>query len=299
MGLVNQGWYDLNEGRNFPFADDASLADTETGSRLPNGLLVDLVLVVPRSIDPATVFVSEVAGFGSGLVIQFSVDDGGPTLVGVATIPATHERYDGYPINAVGDSGISGRLVIGQTEVVASISDQRFQFDLAAAQLATIAVRPRLGGVSGLVVEDFAGQQYKIGDDVTLVAGNHLTLSVFGSQITLDADGGVVIDDRFAGNTDQTGRTPVKSINGVQPDSQGNIQLEGTNCLSITAGVNRLTLSDICAEPCCGCEELERVQEGFSNIGDSQSELQRFLNTLESKIATLEQNFARSTIPQV
>jgi len=299
MVVSNQGWYNRNEGRNFPFADDASLADTGTGSRLPNGLIVDMVLVVPVTIDPATVYISEVAGFGSGLVISFSAD--GTGLIGVATVPSTHERYDGYTINASGaGDGISGRITLGQTEVLAQLTDQRFQFDLAAGALASIAVRPRLGGLASLTIEDFAGTLYPLTSDITLVAGNNLVLSTNGvDELTLDADGGIVIDDRFSGNTDDSGRTPIKTINGVTPDGDGNLDLVGTSCLSIIAGVSRLTLDDTCAEPCCGCEELERVQEGFSNIGDSQGELNAFLNTLESQINNLQANFDRSNIPQV
>jgi len=299
----NQGWYDQNEGRRFPFADDASLADVDTGAQLPDALLVDLVIIIPRTIDPGSVYISEIAGFGSGLVISFSADTGGgDEVIGLATVPSSHERFDGYNIAATSaGEGVGGRVVLGRTEEVTGLSDQRFTFDIAAGQLAGVTVRPRLGGLSGLVIEDFAGDQYTLSGDVVLAAGNNLALSVDGGleTITLDADGGVVIDDRYSGNTDQAGRRPIQTVNGVGPDDDGNLTLVGTSCLQIATGVNRLSLDDTCAEPCCGCEELQRVQEANENLGDSQSELNAFLNTLENQILNLEQNFNRSNIPQV
>lgn len=300
---INQGWYDQNEGRRFPFADDASVQDVDTGSILTDELLVDLVIIIPRTIDPGSVYISEVAGFGSGLVISFTADTGaGDEVIALATVPSTHERFTGYAISATAaGEGVGGRVVLGRNEVVASLSDQRFTFDQAAGQLAGVTVRPRLGGLDGLVIEDFAGNQYTLTGDIVLAAGNNLALSVDGGleTITLDADGGVVIDDRFAGNTDQAGRRPIQTVNGVGPDDDGNLDLIGTSCLQIATGVNRLTLDDTCAEPCCGCEELQRVQEANENLGSSQSELNAFLNTLESQIENLEQNFSRSNIPQV
>lgn len=300
MAHANLGWYDRNEDRRFPLADDVSAIATN-GTQLPDGLIVDLVIAVDTTVDPTEVYLSSVRGLGTGLLIEISDDVG---LLATATIPGTHERYDSYQVTASRGTPAAGSITIGRPEVVEQLSVQGLNFVSATAQLAPTVIRPAPAGfLTQLVVEDYIGNQTQLSGDVMIESGDNIEITTqsdgLGSFLQIAAIPAVVIDDRYNGHVDSAGRRIIRTINGVAPDASGNVVLTGVSCIEFTPGTNSLTLTDRCAEPCCGCEELEQVTSGFQNLGDSQSDLRSLLNALQAKVLQLEQNFALSNIPEV
>ena len=297
MSSINQGWYDLNEGRQFPLSDDATAIDTASSTRLDDDLIVDLVLTVPQSISPETVHLLNVAGFGTGLVISFGVNG---DLAAVATIPSNHQDYAGYPVVGTGvGEGIAGRIVIGQRAAFEKFSTLNLEFAVVDGKLAPTAVRPRIGGVDSITIVTFDGEEIEVTGETRIVSGSFLNLSVNGNDIELDADGGVVVSDRYECNSDDAGRVPIRTINGIAPDASGNLVIEGTNCMQIDSSGSSVQLQDTCAEPCCGCDELETVEAAFDNIKSGQDNLRLLLNEILSRQSNLELNFNRSNLPKI
>lgn len=292
--VINPGWYDQNEERQYPLADDATVTST-SGVRLPDALIVDLVLSAPVNVAPETIFLSEVKGFGAGLTLSFSV---GSTVVAVATIPSSHARFDNYAVSAQNSSGISGRIVIGDPAALAELSVQDLVFDLAAGKLALPVVKPKLGGISSLSIKTSDGVTHALTGDVVLQAGTNFAVSIDGSgNVVLGAVGGVVYDDRYSCNTDSTGRVPVRSIAGAVPDGDGNISLVGSACLQISAQASTLFMQDTCAQPCCGCDELNATKDAEASLQGNIADTLAILKDLETRLGQLEQSFASTNIP--
>lgn len=288
---INQGWYDKNESRQFPLADDATAIDVN-GNRLNDGLIADLVLTVPQDVLPEQVHLLNVSGFGTGLVVSIGING---VLAAAATIPSTHSEYDGYTIVGTGiGNGITGRVVIGQLSVFQDYVTQSLEFSLDAGKLASSVVRPRIGGVERIVLRDFQNQTYELNENVTLQGGNNVDITAAGSSLfQIHVSGGVVVDDGLSGNTDNAGNRPIRSINGVQPNANGELTLLGTNCLKLNPETNGIGLEDSCAQPCCGCDELEVVKTAANNIQASQDDLLLTIRDLRTEQNNLGANVAR------
>lgn len=291
---VNEGWYNQNETRRFPFADEAAVVSTDGVVTIPDAFMVDLILSSPLNIDPSTFFVSKLKGYGGGVVITFS---SGSTEIATAMIPATHQRYGSYAVTPLTADNVIGRVVIGTAETVAALSIYEADFDLAATRIATSCVRPRIAGVDSLTVRTSDGREFRLTGQVVFAAGENTTISIVGSTLKVNVAGGVVYDNRFGCNTDLSGRVPVMSINGVLPDNSGNIDLIGTNCVAVTPGDHGVTISDTCSKPCCGCEELDAIKTGEDSLKASLNSVLSFLIGVESKVSSLESSFNRSGIP--
>jgi hypothetical protein len=291
---VDQGWYDQNQTRRYPFADEASVVSTDGVVTLPDDFLVDLVLSVPLSFDPSTFFVSRVRGYGGGVILTFS---SGAEEIATASIPASHQLFDSYAVAPLTSANIIGRVVVGTPTALQSLSVYNAAFDIAATRVAVTCVRPRIAGVDSITVRTADGRSFQLTGQVTFVAGENTSIAVAAPNIAVNVDGGVVYDNRFGCNTDLSGRIPVMSINGVLPDSAGNIDLIGTNCVAVSPGTNGVTISDTCAKPCCGCEELDAITSGEESLKTSLNNVLAYLIGVEAKIAALETNFNRSGIP--
>jgi hypothetical protein len=145
-------------------------------------------------------------------------------------------------------------------------------------------------GVTRLRVSNNGEVSDFIYGDVTLVAGANMRLSVSTSasddtEITFSAISGENLNTSCACETPETGEC-IRCINGVCSDD-GSFQIKTNECVSLTASGNTLTLADICAQPCCGCEELDALTRQVERFGDGVSTLQNFVTRLGSEVAQM------------
>jgi len=57
--------------------------------------------------------------------------------------------------------------------------------------------------------------------------------------------------------------------------------------MNITPITNGLSLSDVCSQPCCGCEELEALKGIARQFGDNATTLQNFANRLSGEVSQM------------
>lgn len=290
---VDQGWYDQNQTRRYPFADNAAMVSTDGVVTISDAFLVDLVLSVPLSFDPSTFYVSRIRGYGGGVIVTIS---SGSTEVATASIPASHSLFDAYAVSPLTPDNIIGQVVVGSPEALQALSVYDATFDFGATPVMVTCVRPRLAGVDSITVRTADGRTFQLKGQVRFVAGENTTVAVAADTIAVNVDGGVIYDNRYGCNTDLSGRIPVLSINGVLPDNNGNIDLIGTNCVAVTPGTAAVTLSDTCAKPCCGCAELDAITTGEESLKQSLNNVLSFLIGLEGKVDALATSFNRSGI---
>lgn len=282
--LLNDQWLDSNAGRSFPLVDGVTRLDSTGTFTLPNDLLVDARISAPTNLNPTQFYISKVTAFGSGLVITIAVN--GVADVATVTVPLGG-FVDFSPYTVVGLPGyeqVGGVVTIGTALATIAASSGVYTFAFAATQLLPTVLAPAASSVSSVTVIDALGGSTVLTGAVVLQSGPNGTLTVdsMSNTMTLDVQSGVLINDP-CGCPDTGGRlrTSIKSINGVVPDVNGNIEIIPVGCVEIETLGSQLKLKDNCAQPCCGTPELQ-------TLADNAKNLDQYLADLAGRIADLE-----------
>lgn len=290
LNLLNSDWLNSNATRNYPMLDSASLAD-DSGNVLSRGLIVDLGVSVPIGyLNPGRVFVSQVGGFGAGVTITLASMDAPSVPLATASIyTADHNTNDSYPVYGVGSElvGIIGRITIGPKAslIAASATNYTFVGSPENSQVVVNAVRPMVGGVRGVSVGGVV-----LDGVVSLQSGSNISFEVQGNTLIIHS--GLLsppdAEDDDCGCTDDTALgDPIRTINLVQPDEEGNIVLTPDNCISITEGEAELVIEDGCSTPCCGCDQLNAIFEAKKAIEAQILEMGEVEEQLRSRLDNL------------
>jgi hypothetical protein len=125
--------------------------------------------------------------------------------------------------------------------------------------------------------------------DVTLVAGNNVRITA----ATIDTETEIIFDAISGANLNeecfcsvQTEGDCIRCINGVC-STDGNFIFAPDDCIQITPMSNGLKLADTCAQPCCGCTELEAIVDQINRFGDGVTTLQNFVTRLGSEVTQM------------
>ena len=222
-----------NEGRAYPFAEDASLVAT-SGSELPDDVIVDLHLMVPddagdsSSSGSVSAFVSSVH-LSSALVSVCIRIRRGSAFLGALSVHMKASDvvpYRPYRMEKlIGAEDVGGILTFGSfdhperpktyffNETHATISDGclgRYQPPRLRAFL-----DPRTGE--------------KVSGDVSIAFSDYITVTRSGEKVRLGlADGAsdVLMSGCAKGlPVNGCGATPIETINGIRPDASNRIVL--------------------------------------------------------------------------
>lgn len=305
--MNNIEWYNQNSGRAFPLAEDCS-RQADDGFILPDSLIVDLSCVVP-SLAGSVFHLAEISL--TGTLLRGVIANGADIIATFTAELAVISRYT--RVTLVGTPGsyddLQGVVVLGdpllyRMEMLAG----RHVFNYTTAAIEPRAIRPALRAVRSLQVSDSRGALSAVlHGNVRLIPGRNIRLTpvpatvavqtdpITGAQVSVVTAGpGIRIDattDRNYSDPCECDNAldlggPILSINGVTPDSAGNIDLVPTSsCLQITPGGPAVVeLNDTCTKPCCGCSELNAVTDGARNANMSVSNLGRAIATLEATI---------------
>ena len=86
----------------------------------------------------------------------------------------------------------------------------------------------------------------------------------------------------------------VKTINGVSPDSNGNIQIKGSDCLQISQTAdNALTIQNPCGKPCCSLQQYStQVTKAVDLLLYQKETLRQMLQSMGNNINFMQANLA-------
>ncbi len=115
MATRNQDWYDLNTGRSYPVADDATLIDS-AGGRLPNHIICDLHILFPELAgEYAYLGAVTVSSNLVSVIVMASPGVAGRSTVALAAVNLTKPitKYRHYPLEAL-YPGVGGWIVFGE-----------------------------------------------------------------------------------------------------------------------------------------------------------------------------------------
>jgi len=296
IGNWNLQWLNHNSQRSYPLTERATKVDTSGTIRIPDSFIVGLYLPVHSGLEfsPNNFFIKTlvISPTGFNIIVGYS-DANGVTTVAAANIArAAHTTNQSYALSGVGStSDCVGEIVLGSLDEVDKLPPGQYEFTLPAGELETDAIRPMLRGLQSLRVENVGEQSQRIYGDVTLVAGANIRLNVVDvagteeTYIVINAISGENLNQDCACDIPTTGEC-IRCINGVC-SSDGTFTFVPDDCVEILPIVNGLQLADTCAEPCCGCAELDAITQQINRFGDGVATLQNFVTRLGSEVTQM------------
>jgi hypothetical protein len=294
IGNWNLQWLNHNSQRSYPLTERATKTDTTGTIRLPDSFIVALYLPIHSGLAfaPNNFFIKSVLIAPTGFNITIGYDNAG-TAVDVAVANITRSNYQpnrSYALGGVDNfDDCVGRIVLGVLDEVNTLPLGLYSFDRAGGELEPDTIRPMLRAVTRLRVSNNGELSAPIYGDVTLVAGINvrLTAAVVGAEteIIFDAISGANLNEECYCKVPETGDC-IRCINGVC-STDGNFVIAPDDCIQITPMSNGLKFSDTCAQPCCGCTELDAVVDQINRFGDGVTTLQSFVTRLGAEVTQM------------
>jgi hypothetical protein len=288
----NQEWLEGNGQRSYPLAGEATKADVTGSIRLADSFLLSLYFPTHSGLNVAAdrFYLSRLSIFPTGYNVSLGYDDGSesPPIVATAVIArAAHVEYASYALPGVGDfDDCVGKLVVGKLDDIDLLPPGEYTFDRAGGMLDSDCIRPMLRGLSSLTVVNGGVSSPKLYGDIRLVAGSNMKVSIAvvggAVEVRLDAlDGSGLTEECSCDGASKA--PPLRTINGVAPDADGNIDILGSACTTVDGAGGSLTIGDACSTPCCGCPELQKLTDQLQHFGDERLTLQAFVRNLAAQ----------------
>lgn len=295
--IFNHGWLPQNGQRPYPLADWATGKDASGTFQLPDDFLVDLVLPAPAdsAVDPARILVLSVASYPSGVRIRIGYQpESGPAVAIAQAVVSRegHSEFRSYPLVGLGDfEQAAGLITVGRFDSIDLQPGGEFAFNLAGGQLVASCLVPTTRAVRSVRTRTGGAATAWFDGSLEILGGANIRVTprVEGGTLVvrLDAVPGVNLA-ADCGCADAIG-DPIRTINGLPPDADGNFDIAGNACISVDVGQGSITIKDACSEPCCGCAEAEALAGELETLKQWRVELTAFAERLAAQVTTTDQ----------
>ena len=314
--MLDTDWITFRAHQSFPLADQAS-GKSLGGSQLPQSFLLDLFILMPSKLNQniqGLFYISELNDLNSGfqLVINYKNGDidipcaicaGIPkTLTATSTIQSrtfllaaiqhTQQQLQANPwLNK-----ISGNVCAGFTK---DYSGGSLQFTPQGAQIHASCIH-YLGGdhlqaiqLDGRYMTGIVTLQAGEGIQFQFQGDNTIKVSIERGYLQQIASGSV---SDYVINQGGSIGTPVRSINGILPDSSGNITLSAVDCVQLGGVQHGITINNPCAKPCCSTTDtsmtrldtsIELLKEEHKLLRQYYINMSNVVNYMQANLSTL------------
>jgi hypothetical protein len=174
-----------------------------------------------------------------------------------------------------------------------------WSFDATSTMIQPRCVVPSLPGLAGIRVRNSGGLSAIMREVVLFEAGNNTRLrpDAETNTVYIDAVGDSdFISDCVCTGTRQLG-DPIRTINNIGPGPDGNFTLQpARDCLTLEPITNGLLLADTCAEPCCGCQQLDIINSALQTLRDQFATLSAVAERVETTALNLQAVIAASPL---
>lgn len=292
--IRDNDWYNLNQQRSWPLDESCSLRD-DSGSRLPEDLLVDLSLVFDKRLGRRAAVSSFYVGPQAVSLVIAAVSDGQP----LAAITLRQEELQpgrNYPLQSLHASA-AGFVAFGGG---VKTREGRWQFSTATAAM----LMPRTArGVSCSLVtgvrrktakEPLTGSvRLAVGGDLALQAESLLIDGYWRQAVTFNLINAASSSERnvmslYAGDCAARPESktcpnpqPIEAIGNVQPNCCGQIFLEFRGCVEVGAVINDTggmvldcgqSQADVCVSPQRLPDEVGRLPNEYADLCEDKTD---------------------------
>lgn len=295
VGNWNLQWLNHNSQRSYPLTERATKIDICETIEIPDSFIVALYFPVHAGLAVAAekFYIKSLLIAPTGFNIALGYNDGAnyPTVAAVNIARSTHVINRAYALPGVDDFSDSvGHIVIGALEEIDLLAPGLYEFTPAGGELEVDAIRPMIRAVSALRTVNGQELSERLYGDIELVAGTNVRLTVelasgADPKIIFNAISGLNLNSDCICDVPDVGEC-IRCINGVC-SGDGTFIIEQGSCVEITDTGSGLQLTDTCAEPCCGCEELQALEDQVNRFGDGVNTLQNFVTRLGSEVTQM------------
>lgn len=284
-----------NMDKRYPLSDEG----IGSGSfQIPDSFMVDLKISIGKMDYPSensyryTTFVSQLRVYSDYIYVQVStVSDG---IVAVSDpIPTKLTEADTLEdrtltINPTTSLPINGTLVVGTClDIAKHVGIWDINEDHGMIFPANIIVVPT--SLTGLNV----GGRLVTGD-INLESGDGISIEYEEATNTIKfsidpPEDAVITDDDLINIITKTYGKPVVSINGVPPDSFGNIQIDPTDCLMVDINPANSTISfyNPCGPTCASEDFMSDTYNRIVDLNKNVVTLTSFYNSVSNTLAQM------------
>jgi len=304
------GWLNSNLLRNYPLSQSATLQSYSSSVRIPDDLFVDMKLHVPwiATLSPVGFYISSITVYPLGMTFAIGYSHGGLEVPVVAVSdPVSFTGFSEY--SAVQLRGIratiqdfsqcSGFAVIGRISGIQGQSGTS-DFDVVSGRLEPCVISFGIQRISGLRVSSESGLTQVLSGQITLESGSNHSINTTqilgqGFRLQLNAIDGGGLDESCPCSGIELAPC-IRTINNVPADPLGNINLVGGDCVQVQTSDTGISISDSCAKPCCGCNELQVLVEDVEGMKTLQGQLTSQIGILGGSINGLQQSCLGSSL---
>lgn len=299
LDLINNEFLSHNALRSYPFADGMSLRPSiDREKRLPDDFLVGATIVLTNN-DITTnfecFFLQRLSVYpqGCALTIGYLNKDGSTIAVGRSIFslisPKTNTTVIIEAINNF--YGLQGHLTVGNFDTLLEqfSGDWTFKPEDTFFDPDVVNSTPRC--VSSVVVHTADTISEPIYGEISFVEGDNINLEYYQSGTGIMClKIGVNVKD-----TENRVTGPIYTINELPPSPTGDFQITSiSNCLDVISGAGKIELRDVCSEPCCGCNELQVINNQIKNQIEMLHDIQALQRQLETQLEMLKISLAMS-----
>jgi hypothetical protein len=303
IGNWNLQWLNHNSQRSYPLTERATKRDLKNVITIPDSFIVGMYFPIHAgtTFTPNGFYVSSllVSPTGFNIIIGYTSDPESPNTTNTITqVAAANIARANYSANtAYALAGINefydsvGYVVLGNLDEIDKQPVGLYNFNFDGGEIETDAIRPMLRAVSSLRVSNNGELSDRIYGNVTLLAGDNIRFDVAAgggeTYITINAVSNADLNQTCLCDVVDTGEC-IRSINGIYAPT-GEFVLAPNTCLSATPFTDQsgLQLEDTCAQPCCGCSELDALRDQVNRFGDGITTLQNFVTRLGSEVTQM------------
>jgi len=316
MSEVFQEFLDQMLFRVYPCTDASGCHDSTNSFQLPTSLISDIYLCAPNipQVDKTKFYISRVLIRRYFIDISIGYDDPSVTadigtFKNINTLAEIQSTYDFVPAQIQsGDAftplyHMTGQIIIGDpTDSVKYLGSWAFDQsdDEHSTKIVSSRVSKGLLNVQYISVNDrlFTGNvRLREGSNIRLTVDTREVDGVTETVITVGAslNAGSVL--QLANDADvlnalvATYGRPIRTINGLLPDTERNFTLLPADCTTIDpGGPHSLVISNPCAAPCCDQDQnLANILDSIANLNLRYSQLKSFYDAAATAI-TGQQN---------
>lgn len=246
--IYNHSWFTSNETRNYPLDGNIEVI-SDSGDSLPMGIIADLKLIYPSSLED-TPYLAAVTITDNLATVVFA---SGGRVIAVASIKQKVIPFSLYPLESL-YNGVVGHIVFGS-----AVNLERGVWRFSSSNQSKLSVSAA-SSYPSLPLTGFSvyGNSQVVAGDVSFAAGTDVIISVEGQDIIFSLD---TSDEssmsKYLGECDvrpESGtcaRTSIRSIGGVTPDCTGNIQINVFGLNQVWSGsemyiTSSKRLKDVC-----------------------------------------------------
>jgi hypothetical protein len=294
--VIATEWQNQNSLRNYPFREDCGLRPNDSagnliqnGFRLPNHLLVDMVVGVSSAPYDPTAYLKRMSVVDGSVTLVFADRQGADAFTVGATLGESVKELSG--VGSFADA--RGAVVFGDLErFFSDVPDGLYVFSMSETLVEPTCIRPSAAGVRSIAAVDASGYRTEgLQGDVNLIAGDNVHIRYDKPTNSL-----IVSADPDSGYTDGcecegTENMYVRSINGIRTSD---VTIVGDDCVSVTTENGVITISDTCSKPCCGCAETAFINQTINDLRSSVSTLSTNAAILADRITTFVNNYLLS-----